>query len=96
VADARDKAPHCTSDGHGSCPLTVERGKIVFAEFGYGAKLPPTFPKWLIDGTQPQRLPWFLKERILPPIYRKAMLKNREWLARPSIVPVNAAPKKSS
>jgi sulfide:quinone oxidoreductase len=43
VADARDKAPHWTSDGYGSFPLTVERGKIVFAEFGYGAKLPPTF-----------------------------------------------------
>ena len=30
--------------------LTVERGKIVFAEFGYGGKLLPIFPKWLIDG----------------------------------------------
>jgi hypothetical protein len=25
-------------DGYGSCPLTVERGKIVLAEFGYGGK----------------------------------------------------------
>jgi sulfide:quinone oxidoreductase len=90
------KASHATYDGYGSCPLTVERGKIVFAEFGYGGKLLPTFPKWLIDGTRPQRLPWYLKVRILPPIYWKAMLKGREWLARPSIVPANAAPKKSS
>lgn len=79
------KAPHCTYDGYGSCPLTVERGKIVFAEFGYGGKLLPTFPKWLIDGTRPQRLPWFLKERVLPPVYWKAMLKGREWFVRPSI-----------
>ena len=79
------KAPHCTYDGYGSCPLTVERGKIVFAEFGYGGKLLPTFPKWLIDGTQPQRLPWLLKERILPLVYWGAMLKGREGLARPSI-----------
>ena len=79
------KAPHCTYDGYGSCPLTVERGKIVFAEFGYGGKLLPTFPTWLIDGTRPQRLPWLLKARILPPIYWGAMLKGREWLARPSI-----------
>ena len=26
---------------------------------------------------------WLLKERILPPIYWKAMLKGREWLAKP-------------
>jgi sulfide:quinone oxidoreductase len=79
------KNPHCTYDGYGSCPLTVERGKIVFAEFGYGGKLLPTFPKWLIDGTRPQRLPWLLKERILPPVYWKAMLKGHEWFVRPSI-----------
>jgi sulfide:quinone oxidoreductase len=78
-------APHATYDGYGSCPLTVERGKIVFAEFGYGGKLLPTFPKWLIDGTRPQRLPWLLKERILPPVYWRAMLKGHEWFARPSI-----------
>ncbi|MGH6834323.1 MAG: NAD(P)/FAD-dependent oxidoreductase [Methylocella sp.] len=89
-------APHATYDGYGACPLTVERGKIVFAEFGYGGKLLPTFPKWLIDGTRPQRLSWFIKARILPPVYWGAMLKGREWLARPCIVPASAAPMKSS
>jgi sulfide:quinone oxidoreductase len=35
---------------------------VFFAPFGtYGGKLLPTFPKWLIDGTRPQRLPWFIK-----------------------------------
>jgi sulfide:quinone oxidoreductase len=76
-------------DGYGSCPLTVERGKIVLAEFGYGGKLLPSFPRWLIDGTKPSRLAWLLKERMLPPIYWKAMLRGREWLARPQ--PVTAA-----
>ncbi len=70
-------------DGYGSCPLTVERGKIVLAEFGYGGKLLPSFPRWLIDGTRPSRLAWLLTERMLPPIYWKAMLRGREWLARP-------------
>ncbi len=28
-------------DGYGSCPLTVERGKVVLAEFTYGGKLAP-------------------------------------------------------
>lgn len=70
-------------DGYGSCPLTVERGKIVLAEFGYGGVLIPSFPKWLLDGTKPTRLAWFLKARMLPALYWHAMLKGREWLARP-------------
>ncbi|HIL28826.1 MAG: TIGR01244 family protein [Micavibrio sp. TMED27] len=72
-------------DGYGACPLTVERGKIVLAEFGYGGTLMPSFPKFIIDGTRPSRLSWLLKERILPPIYWKAMLKGREWMVRPSM-----------
>ena len=73
-----------TYDGYGSCPLTVERGKIVLAEFTYGSKLAPSFPQWLINGTRPSRLAWFLKERVLPPLYWEAMLKGREWLAQPN------------
>lgn len=83
VADMRGKAPNAHYDGYGSCPLTVERGKIVLAEFGYGGKLLPSFPKWLIDGTRPSRAAWLLKERMLPPIYWKAMLRGREWMAKP-------------
>jgi sulfide:quinone oxidoreductase len=73
-------------DGYGSCPLTVERGKIVLAEFLYGGKVAPSFPKWLIDGTQPSRLAWYLKERVLPPLYWDGMLKGREWMAQPEMV----------
>lgn len=73
-------------DGYGSCPLTVEHGKIVLAEFGYGGKLLPSFPGWLIDGTKPSRAAWLLKEKILPPVYWSAMLRGREWLADPEIV----------
>ncbi len=75
--------PDAIYDGYGSCPLTVERGKIVLAEFGYGGKLLPTFPLWFINGLRPSRLAWLLKERILPPLYWKIMLQGREWLARP-------------
>jgi len=73
-------------DGYGSCPLTVERGKIVLAEFGYGGKLLPSFPSWFIEGTRPSSLAWLLKERILPPVYWHAMLKGREPLAKPELV----------
>jgi len=72
-------------DGYGSCPLTVERGKILLAEFGYGGKLLPSFPAWFIDGTKPSHAAWLLKERALPQIYWNAMLKGREWMAKPKI-----------
>jgi sulfide:quinone oxidoreductase len=85
--------PRAIYDGYGSCPLTVERGRIVLAEFGYGGKLLPTFPKWVIDGTRPSRLAWLLKERILPLVYWQGMLKGREWLAAPHInSPVSDTP----
>nr|WP_324827549.1 FAD/NAD(P)-binding oxidoreductase [Qipengyuania sp. Z2] len=77
------KGPIAGYDGYGSCPLTVERGKIVLAEFGYGGKLMPSFPSWLIDGTKAQRLSWILKADALPWIYWNGMLKGREWLAGP-------------
>jgi sulfide:quinone oxidoreductase len=69
--------------GYGSCPLTVENGKIVLAEFSYGGEVTPTFPGWLNEGTKPTRLAWFLKVRILPLVYWYGMLKAREWLAGP-------------
>ena len=77
------KGPTAGYDGYGSCPLTVERGKIVLAEFAYGGKLAPSFPTWLIDGTKANRLSWMLKADLLPWIYWNGMLKGREWLAGP-------------
>ncbi len=66
-------------DGYGSCPLTVEKGKVVLAEFGYGGKLLPTFP---LDPTLARRSAWFLKASFLPWFYWNGMLKGREWLTR--------------
>lgn len=83
VSDMAGRGPVAQYDGYGSCPLTVERGKIILAEFGYGGILQPSFPTWLIDGTKPSRLAWLLKEKILPPVYWQAMLKGREWMATP-------------
>lgn len=83
AADIAGRSAVAQYDGYGSCPLTVERGKIVLAEFGYGGVLLPSFPKILVDGTKPTRAAWFLKERMLPPIYWKAMLRGKEWMAKP-------------
>ena len=80
-------------NGYGSCPLTVERGKIVLAEFGYGGKLLPSFPKWIINGQKPSRLAWILKEKVLPPVYWQAMLKGKEWMAEPT---VTASPRENA
>lgn len=85
ISDTLNGKPlHSGYDGYGSCPLTVERGKIVLAEFGYGGKILPTFPTWMIQGAQPTRAAWMLKKDILPGIYWNAMLKGREWLAGPA------------
>jgi sulfide:quinone oxidoreductase len=81
--------------GYGSCPLTVERGRIVLAEFGYGGALQPTFPAWVNDGTRATRRAWWLKAKQLPWLYWNGMLKGREWLARParrSIEPAEPVP----
>ena len=86
LAALEGKPPVADYDGYGSCPLTVEAGKIVLAEFGYGGKLLPSFPKWLIDGTKPSRLSWLLKDTILPPVYWHGMLKGREWMVKPHMI----------
>ena len=91
VAVLEGKTPRAVYDGYGSCPLTVERGKIVLAEFGYGGKLLPTFPTWMVDGTKPSSLSWFLKEKMLPAIYWRLMLKGHEWLAAPQHLPQESA-----
>lgn len=68
-------------DGYGSCPLTVEKGKVVLAEFGFGGKLLPTFP---LDPAVPRYLAWLLKAKFLPWFYWHGFLRGREWFARPT------------
>ncbi|MBD3763256.1 MAG: TIGR01244 family phosphatase [Rhodobacterales bacterium] len=79
------RVPVAVYDGYGSCPLTVERGKIVLAEFLYGGKVAPSLPTWLIDGKKATRAAWLLKERMLPPMYWQGMFKGREYLAQPAL-----------
>lgn len=83
VADIKGQAQPCRYDGYGSCPLTVERGKIVLAEFAYGGKLMPTLPTWMLDGTRPTRMAWHMKKSLLPALYWHGMLKGHELLVKP-------------
>lgn len=73
-------------NGYGACPLTVEHGKVVLAEFGYGGRLLPSFP---VDNTRPSRIAWVLKRYMMPYIYWDLMLKGREWLA--GVLPLEQA-----
>lgn len=76
----RSNQPESRYDGYGSCPLTVEKGKVVLAEFGYDGKLLPTFP--FINSSRPGRLAWWLKAWLLPRFYWAGMLRGVEWFAR--------------
>lgn len=69
-------------DGYGACPLTVEHGKVVLAEFGFGGKLLPTFP--FLNPPVASRFSWFLKVTVMPWLYWNLMLKGIEWLAKPT------------
>lgn len=81
------RAPNAAYNGYGSCPLTVERGRVVLAEFSYGGKLDPSFPNWLLNGTRPTLKGWIAKAVLMPTLYFDFMLKGREWLANPKIIP---------
>jgi sulfide:quinone oxidoreductase len=74
------QVPTAKYDGYGSCPLTVERGKIILAEFCYGGRVAPSFPNWLNVGTKPTKLAWWLKSMVLPFVYWKMMLKGHELM----------------
>jgi sulfide:quinone oxidoreductase len=75
----KDKALTAKYDGYSACPITVEKGKVLLAEFGYGGKLLPTFP---VDPTIPRSFAWFFKTTLFPWLYWNCMLKGREWLAK--------------
>lgn len=79
LAEKEDRALTTTYDGYGACPLTVENGKVILAEFGFGGKLLPTFP---LNPLVPRKIHWFLKTTVFPWIYWNGMLKGKEWLAR--------------
>jgi len=83
LADMGVQSSGASYNGYGSCPLTVERGKIVLAEFGYGGKLMPALPGWMLEGRKPTKLAWMLKKDFLPWLYWNGMLKGREWLVKP-------------
>ena len=69
------------------------RGQVADSDASaFGAlldSLPTPVLAYCRSGARPSRLAWMLKEEVLPPIYWKAMLRGREWMAKPQ--PVTAA-----
>jgi sulfide:quinone oxidoreductase len=63
-------------DGYGACPLTVEHGKVLMAEFRYGGEVTSSFP---VDPRVPRRSYWAMKRYFFPWLYWHVMLKGRDW-----------------
>lgn len=81
---ARDGRPvNGGYDGYGGCPLTVERGKVLLAEFCYDGKVVSTLP---LDPTRPRRLYWWMKTALFPWMYWHIILRGRDW-KRPAHIP---------
>ena len=62
-------------DGYTSCPLTTEYGKVLLAEFKYGAEPKETFAKFGLDQGTPRRAFYYLKRDFFPWMYYKFMVK---------------------
>ncbi|KAL2015716.1 hypothetical protein VTK56DRAFT_4912 [Thermocarpiscus australiensis] len=67
--------PEGQYDGYTSCPLLTEYGKVMLAEFKYGAVPKETFNKIGIDQATPRRAFYHLKKDFFPWVYYKSMLK---------------------
>lgn len=70
----KGEEPKALYDGYSSCPLVVDIGKVILAEFGYDGKLMPTFP---VDPAIPRASMWYLKRYLLPALYWNVMMKGR-------------------
>lgn len=63
-------------DGYTSCPLLTEYGKVLLAEFKYGAQLKETFGQLFgFDQGKPSRAFYHLKKDFFPWVYYNSMVK---------------------
>lgn len=75
---AEGKKADASYDGYTSCPLLTEYGKVLLAEFKYGAEPKETFA-WLgIDQANPSRAFYHLKKDFFPWVYYKSLV-NGTW-----------------
>jgi len=65
-------------DGYTSCPLLVNRSKVMLAEFGYDGQVLETFP---VDQRVPRRTMYLITSYMMPFIYWKLLLRSSLQLA---------------
>ena len=95
VADIDGRAAVAQYDGYGSCPLTVERGKIVLAEFGFGGVMKPSFPKFWSTARNRAALPGFSRKRCCrPSTGRRCCAATSGWPARKRSLPKPETPRR--
>lgn len=79
-------------DGYTSCPLITEYGKVLLAEFKYGAQPKESFAKFGIDQGTPARAFWYLKKDFFPRVYYSSMVKGNWAGAQGWLNPKTLAP----
>jgi len=75
LAYRQDRPLEALYDGYTSCPLVTGYGRVILAEFVYGAQVAPTLP---LNPFKESSFYWQVKKRFLPPMYWYYMLKGRE------------------
>jgi sulfide:quinone oxidoreductase len=75
-------------DGYTSCPIPTEYGRLLLAEFKYGAEPKESFAKFGIDQGKPRRAFYHLKKDFFPWVYYKSMVKGtwggaKGWISAP-------------
>jgi sulfide:quinone oxidoreductase len=63
-------------NGYASCPLVTGRGKLILAEFDYALTPQETFGKF-INQAEENKLMYYLKTHILPPMYWHGLIKGK-------------------
>lgn len=71
IAVMQGKEPQGKFDGYTVCPLKVEYGKIIMAEFNYDGPA-PSFP---LDVSKPRWMWWAFDLYMLKPMYKYLMMK---------------------
>ena len=69
------KAPTAKYNGYAACPIVVDYGHVILAEFDYDKKPQISFPFSLLDMSKEQRAAWWLKVYVLKPLFFYGMLK---------------------
>jgi len=71
IAQTLNEPLTASYDGYSCCPVLTRVGRVVLMEFRYGNEAVPSVP-W--NSVKESWLSWFLKTRILCPLYWHAML----------------------